>query len=39
MSYQEATNNALSVGLGAEDPNQSAMVSRLSAELQPQHVN
>lgn len=37
--YQEATNNALSVGLGAGDPNQSAMVSRLSAELQPQHVN
>lgn len=37
--YQEATNNALSVGLGAGDPNQSAMVSRISAELQPQHVN
>ncbi|MGX7197519.1 2-dehydro-3-deoxy-phosphogluconate aldolase [Enterococcus olivae] len=37
--YQEATNNALSVGLGAGDPNQSAMVSRLSAVLQPQHVN
>lgn len=37
--YQEATNNALSVGLGAGDPNQSQMVSRLSAVLQPQHVN
>lgn len=37
--YQEATNNALSVGLGAGDPNQSAMVSRISARLQPQHVN
>lgn len=37
--YQEATNNALSVGLGAGDPNQSRMVSRLSAVLQPQHVN
>lgn len=37
--YQEATNNALSVGLGAGDPNQSAMVSRISAVLQPQHVN
>ncbi|MGY3772465.1 2-dehydro-3-deoxy-phosphogluconate aldolase [Tetragenococcus solitarius] len=37
--YQEATNNALSVGLGAGDPNQSAMVSRISAKLQPQHVN
>ncbi len=37
--YQAATNNALSVGLGAGDPNQSQMVSRLSADLQPQHVN
>ena len=37
--YQAATNNALSVGLGAGDPNQSQMVSRLSAKLQPQHVN
>lgn len=37
--YQVATNNALSVGLGAGDPNQSAMVSRISAVLQPQHVN
>lgn len=37
--YQAATNNALSVGLGAGDPNQSAMVSRISAVLQPQHVN
>lgn len=37
--YQAATNNALSVGLGAGDPNQSQMVSRISAILQPQHVN
>lgn len=37
--YQEAIENALSVGLGAGDPNQSAMVSRISAVLQPQHVN
>ncbi|MHC5228719.1 2-dehydro-3-deoxy-phosphogluconate aldolase [Enterococcus sp. LJL99] len=37
--YQEATNNALSVGLGAGDPNQSQMVSRISQQLQPQHVN
>ncbi|MGG5316648.1 2-dehydro-3-deoxy-phosphogluconate aldolase [Enterococcus sp. AZ072] len=37
--YQEATDNALSVGLGAGDPNQSQMVSRISAVLQPQHVN
>ena len=37
--YAEATNNALSIGLGAGDPNQSAMVTRLSGVLQPQHVN
>lgn len=37
--YQEATDNALSVGLGAGDSNQSDMVSRLSKELQPQHIN
>lgn len=37
--YQAATNNALSVGLGAGDPNQSQMVARISAVLQPQHVN
>lgn len=37
--YQEATKNALSVGLGAGDPNQSQMVSRISGVLQPQHVN
>ncbi|SJZ83699.1 conserved hypothetical protein EF_0839/AHA_3917 [Pilibacter termitis] len=37
--YIEATDNALSVGLGAGDPNQSAMVTRLAKVLQPQHVN
>lgn len=37
--YQEVTKNALSVGLGAGDPNQSKMVSRISAKLQPKHVN
>lgn len=37
--YQAATENALSVGLGAGDPNQSQMVSRISAKLQPQHIN
>ena len=37
--YIDVTDNALSVGLGAGDPNQSQMVSRLSAVLQPQHVN
>ena len=37
--YIAATDNALSVGLSAGDPNQSAMVARLSEVLQPQHVN
>lgn len=37
--YQVAIYNALSVGLGAGDPNQSSMVTRLSEVLQPQHVN
>lgn len=37
--FQSATSNALSIGLGAGDPNQSDMVTRLSGILQPQHVN
>ena len=37
--YAKLIDNALSVGLGAGDPNQSAMVSLISAEVQPQHVN
>ena len=37
--YAARINNALSVGLGAGDPNQSAMVSAISREVQPQHVN
>lgn len=37
--YQAVTQNGLSVGLGAGDPNQSAMASRVSKVLQPQHVN
>lgn len=37
--YAAETKNALSVGLGAGDPNQSQMVSRISKDLQPQHVN
>lgn len=37
--YQAVTQNGLSVGVGAGDPNQSAMVSRVSKVLQPQHVN
>ncbi|WP_455815516.1 2-dehydro-3-deoxy-phosphogluconate aldolase [Pseudomonas graminis] len=37
--YAALIDNALSVGLGAGDPNQSLMVSAISAEVQPQHVN
>lgn len=37
--YAALINNALSVGLGAGDPNQSAMVSEISHQVQPQHVN
>lgn len=37
--YAAAIDNAISVGLGAGDPNQSHMVSEISAVLQPQHVN
>lgn len=37
--YALAIDNAISVGLGAGDPNQSKMVSEISAVLQPQHVN
>lgn len=37
--YAAEIDNAVSVGLGAGDPNQSQMVSRVSKEVQPQHVN
>lgn len=37
--YQDAIHNAVSVGLGAGDPRQSAMVARVSAAIKPQHVN
>jgi uncharacterized protein (TIGR03581 family) len=37
--YAALIDNALSVGLGAGDPNQSEMVSLISREVQPQHVN
>lgn len=37
--YKEPIENAISVGLGAGDPNQSQMVSEISEEVQPQHVN
>ncbi|MBP2195303.1 2-dehydro-3-deoxy-phosphogluconate aldolase [Pantoea cypripedii] len=37
--YAGLIDNAISVGLGAGDPNQSAMVSAIAAAIQPQHVN
>lgn len=37
--YSKEIDNAISVGLGAGDPNQSNMVSQISKELQPQHIN
>ena len=37
--YAQLIDNALSVGLGAGDPNQSAMVSEIARQVQPQHVN
>lgn len=36
--YQQLTENAISVGLGQGDPNQSLMVSQVAHEIQPQHV-
>lgn len=37
--YAALIENALSVGLGAGDPRQSLMVSQISQQVQPQHVN
>ncbi|RXA97050.1 MULTISPECIES: KDGP aldolase family protein [Yersinia] len=37
--YAALIDNALSVGLGAGCPKQSAMVSQISQQVQPQHVN
>lgn len=37
--YAGLIDNALSIGLGAGDPKQSAMVAQLAGRLQPQHVN
>ncbi|HEN3631873.1 TPA: KDGP aldolase family protein [Yersinia enterocolitica] len=37
--YAALIDNALSVGLGAGDPRQSVMVSQISQQVQPQHVN
>lgn len=39
LKYKKVIHNAVSVGLGAGDPNQSGMVSRVSREVQPQHIN
>ncbi|QAR35000.1 2-dehydro-3-deoxy-phosphogluconate aldolase [Latilactobacillus curvatus] len=39
LAYQAEIDNAVSVGLGAGDPNQSGMVARVSKQVQPQHVN
>lgn len=39
QKYSFAIDNALSIGLGAGDPNQSTMVSQLAQIIQPQHVN
>lgn len=38
-AYAALIDNALSVGLGAGDPRQSLMVSEISRQVQPQHVN
>ena len=37
--YQVEIDNAVSVGLGAGDPKQSGMVTRVSKAIHPQHVN
>lgn len=39
QKYADDIDNALSIGLGAGDPNQSMMVSEISKVVQPQHVN
>lgn len=39
LIYAKEINNAVSVGLGAGDPNQWKMVADISARVQPQHVN
>lgn len=37
--YAKETDNSISVGLGAGDPNQWKMVAEISKEIQPKHVN
>ncbi|MEG0275947.1 MAG: KDGP aldolase family protein [Coprobacillus sp.] len=39
LIYAKEIDNAVSVGLGAGDPNQWKMVADISAKVQPQHVN
>ena len=39
LRYARLIENALSVGTGAGDPKQSAMVSLIAQQVQPQHVN
>ncbi|MFV0396008.1 MAG: 2-dehydro-3-deoxy-phosphogluconate aldolase [Coprobacillaceae bacterium] len=39
LDYAKDVDNAVSVGLGAGDPNQWRMVADISKEVQPQHVN
>lgn len=39
LAYKAQVHNAVSIGLGAGDPNQSDMVARVSKEIQPQHIN
>ncbi|AUH00652.1 2-dehydro-3-deoxyphosphooctonate aldolase [Prodigiosinella confusarubida] len=39
LDYAQLIDNAISVGLGAGDPNQSLMVSEIARQIQPQHVN
>lgn len=38
-TYSDSCNNAISIGLGAGDPNQWKMVAKISKKIQPQHVN
>lgn len=39
QAYAQLIENAISVGLGAGDPRQSAMVNEISRQIQPQHIN
>ncbi|WP_297571964.1 KDGP aldolase family protein [uncultured Deefgea sp.] len=39
QAYADLIENAVSIGLGAGDPRQSAMVNEISRQIQPQHIN